>query len=200
MLAPLARRIAVARPVATALQSRPFGASSPNNSEPNAAHRDLAEFKRVNGAELFSDLLDPAGRAEIGKIRDIEDEMLNTVSAESEPIDWAAWKKEIQHPTIVDELKVMHDETPVVTGEAEKTRMQKVVEETFNPMLAELEKLTAEAEAEAAEYEKRAEEVAYLHDNINSLTVDEFLEKYPTVKQSIEKDIQEGKWFLEESE
>ncbi len=190
----------MARPVATALQSRPFGASSPNNSDTSAAHRDLAEFKRVNGAELFAEYLDPSGRAEIGKIREIEDEMLNTVSVESEPIDWAAWKKEIRHPTIVDELKVLHDETPIDSGEAEKTRMQKVVEETFNPMLEELEKLTAEAEAEAVEYEKRAAEVQYMHDNVATMTVDEFLEKYPTVKQSIEKDIQEGKWFLDENE
>lgn len=206
MLAPLARRIALARPVATAFHSRPFGASSPSNDSGNAVSKidtagpakDLAEFKRVSGAELFADHIDAAGRAELGKIRDIEDELVATVSTEHEPIDWEQWSKEIKHPGIVDELKVMHDGTPQMDTETERKRMQKVVEDTFNPMLDELSKLAAESEAEAKEYEQKAGEMDYLHDNISSMSIDEFLEKYPTVKESIEKDIENGKWFTEE--
>ncbi len=206
MLAPLARRIALARPVATAFQSRPFSASSPPNDsgtsvakiDTTVPNKDLGDYKRLSGAELFADHIDAAGRAELGKIRDIEDELIANVSAEFEPIDWEHWRKEIKHPGVVDELKVMHEETPPTDVEAEKMRVQKVVEDTFNPMLAELQKLTADAEVEAEEYEKKAEEMNYLHDNLSTMTVDEFLERYPTVKESIEKDIEDGKWFAEE--
>lgn len=205
MLAPLARRIALARPVATAFQSRPFSTGSPNNSDGSAMKldnsalpKDLSEFKRLNGAEYFSEYADASARSELGKIRDIEDEMIATLTAEAEPIDWAHWRKEIKHPTIVDELKVLHNETPAANTDDERARMEKVIEDTFNPMLQELRNAASEAEAEAAEYEKQAEEISYLHDNIADLSVDEFLEKYPTVKASIEKDLQEGKWFDEQ--
>eukprot|EP00171_Calliarthron_tuberculosum_P011167 IDg11167t1 len=205
MLAPLARRIALARPVATAFQSRPFSATNPNNGDGAVAKidtssqpKDLSEFKRMNNAELFSDYVDSTSRAELGKIRDIEEELMATVSAEPEPIDWAHWRKEIKHPDIVDELKVIHENTPPANSDAEKARMQKVIEDTFNPMLIELQKATTEAEAEAIEYEKQAEEMSYLHDNISDLTVDEFLEKFPTLKASIEKDLDQGKWFDEQ--
>lgn len=205
MLAPLARRIALARPVATAFQSRPFSATNPNNSDGSVVKidtsvqaKDLSDFKRMNSAELFADYVDNAARAELGKIRDIEEELMATASVEPEPIDWAHWRKEIKHPDIVDELKVIHEDTPPASADAEMARMQKVIEDTFNPMLVELQKAAAEAEAEAAEYEKQAEEMSYLHDNIADLTVDEFLEKFPTVKASIEKDLEQGKWFDEQ--
>lgn len=200
MIAPLARRIACARPVATAFQSRPFTSSPPSNGESSTSGNSLSEFKRVNASELFSEYIDPSARAELGKIRDLEDEILTTASMEVSDIDWTSWKKEINHPTIVDDLKVMHDATPLADGEAEKVRLQKVVEETFKPMLAELEQLTTAAESEAAEYEKKAAEISYLHDNVANMPVDDFLEKYPTVKKAIEKDIQEGKWFQDDNE
>jgi len=206
MIAPLARRIACARPVATAIQSRPFTSSPPSNAESasttttNNNSNSVSEFKRVNAAELFSEYIDPSARAELSKIRELEDEILSTASMEVPDIDWATWKAEINHPTLVDDLKVMHDATPLADGAAETARLTKVVEETFKPMLAELEQLAAEAETEAAVYEKKAAEISYLHDNVATLPIDEFLEKYPTVKKAIEKDIEEGKWFQDDAE
>lgn len=204
MLAPLARRIVLARPVATAFQTRPFSASTPNNDtavvkvDNSAPTMDLSDYKRPNPTDMFADVADSAARVELSKIRDLEDEMVSSVSAEVEPIEWDQWRKDIRYPGLVDELKVLHDATPVPDVEAEKQRLQKIVEDTFNPMLVDLQQMAQDAEVEAQEFEKQADEMNYLHDNLREMSVDEFLEKYPSVKESIEKDIEGNRWFTEE--
>lgn len=197
MLAPLARRIVLARPVASAIQTRQFGPSTPSNSDASPA-KELADLKRP--MEIMGDTLEPAAKAELVKIREIEDELMATASQEAEPIDWNAWKKTMRHPTIVDELKQMFEATPPPDVEAERARMEKAVDDTFNPMIAELEHLVKEHEKDAIEYEKQAKDVMYLSENIDTIPIDEFLSYYPETRKAIEKDIQAGKWFQDEEE
>lgn len=204
MLAPLARRIVLARPVATALQTRPFSATTPSGDTPvkvdagGPPTTEFSEWKRINPSEWLAEFPDGAARSELAKIRDVEDEIISTVNVEAEPIDWDHWRNEIRYPGLVDELKLIHDDTPMPDMEAEKKRLQQAVEDTFNPVIAELEKVAADVEQETVELEKRAADAQYLHDNIRELTVEEVLEKFPAIRESIEKDVKENRWFVEE--
>lgn len=164
-----------------------------------AGAAESTDIKRFQPQEWFASFEDPIVRAELNKIREVENDLLQTVSAKTVPIDWSYWAEEIKYPGIVDELKEMHESTPVPDIESEQAKAEEQIESIFNPIIEEFSKLASEAEAETKELEKRAEEVAYLRENIKELSVDEFLEKYPTVKKSIEDDLANNRWFVRDS-
>eukprot|EP00177_Eucheuma_denticulatum_P006356 GFKZ01011587.1.p1 GENE.GFKZ01011587.1~~GFKZ01011587.1.p1 ORF type:complete len:197 (+),score=46.12 GFKZ01011587.1:97-687(+) len=158
----------------------------------------LEEIPRFEPSEWFKSFDEAAIRGHLAKLRDIENELVSSMAAQEESIDWDHWKSVIKYPGLVDELKQIHESMPVPDAEEEKKRLAEAAEATFAPIIAEFEKLAMEGEAETVELEKRAAEVTYLRDNLGELTVEEFLEKYPGVKASIEDDIANNRWFSEE--
>lgn len=163
-----------------------------------AAPKSIEDLKRFEPNKWFPEFKDPSIRNELNKIREMESDLITTVTTEVTPVDWEYWRSEIKHPGLVDDLKAIYDASPIPDVEAERARLQKSIEAAFNPILAELNQLSKDSEAETMALEKRAEEITYLRDNIKDLTVDEFLAKYPTVKASIEDDIANNRWYLRE--
>lgn len=155
----------------------------------------LEELPRFEPSEWFKSFDEAAIRSHLAKLRDIENDLLSSMSTKEEPLDWDHWNSVIKYPGLVDELKKIHESLPIPDVEEEKKRLVAATEATFAPMIAEFEKLAIEGEAETVELEKRAAEVTYLRDNVGELTVEEFLEKYPGVKASIEDDIANNRWF-----
>lgn len=156
----------------------------------------LEDLPRLNPAEFFKGLDDNAVRVQLSKLREIENELVSQMSTKEEPLDWAHWQSDVHFPGLVDELKEIHENIPVPNVEEEKKRLAMETEETFGPIIKEFTRLAEEAEEEMVALEKRAADVTYLRDNVRDLTVDEFLEKYPTVKASIEDDIANNRWFV----
>lgn len=156
----------------------------------------LEDLPRLDPAKLFTEVDDTSIRTQLAKLREIENDLASQVALKQEPMDWAHWQSNIQFPGLVDELKKIHESIPVPNIEEEKRRIAKETEETFNPIIEEFAKLAKEAEEEMMTLEKRADDVTYLRDNIRELTVDEFLDKYPTVKASIEEDIANNRWLV----
>jgi ATP synthase D chain, mitochondrial (ATP5H) len=154
------------------------------------------DYVRLNPADYFSDFEDSSVLAELGRLRAIEDEAIAVITQEVAPIDWDEWKKEIRYPGLVDELKAVHDAVPMPDVEKERERLVAVVRSAFEPVLATLKKLALDAEESSAHMQKRLEEVNYLHDNVAEIPIDEFLEKYPKVKEQIEDDIKNSRWFV----
>lgn len=196
MLSLAARRLALASrgSVSMRLATRP--ASSAALGKAKATR--MEDFKPLEPAEWFPEFEDAGVRTQLLKLREMENDLMATVSMNSEPVDWAHWEKTIKSPGLVQELKEIHENLAIPDIAAEKEKLAKNVKEVFDPIIAEFTKLAKESEDETAKLEARAAEVTYLRDNIRDLTVEEFLEKYPTVKASIEDDIANNRWFLKE--
>lgn len=164
-----------------------------------AANKSTGDLERFEPGEWFQDFSDPQIRSQLNKLREIENDVISTVSPKMEAsLDWSEWESEIKYPGLVKELKAIHDKVPIPDVEAEKAQLAKKLDDIFTPIMAEFAQLAKDAEAETLELEKRASEITYLRDNLNKLTVDEFLEKYPSVKASIEDDIANNRWFINE--
>lgn len=163
-----------------------------------ALSTSIAEHKHFEPSEWFTDVEDSSVRNELNKIREVENDMLSSFATREAEIDWSHWKSEITYPGLVDELKAMHDSSPVPSIEEEAKKAYKEIENAFVPVLKEFETLSKDVEAETAKLEARLKEVTFLKENLENLTVDEFLEKYPSVKKSIEDDIANNRWFVPE--
>jgi hypothetical protein len=181
----------------SAIATRP-GAETSATLEP-AKHTPTSptEYVRFNPSDYFTNTEDKKLRADLQRIKALEDEAIAAVTQDTPDVDWDAWRAQIRYPGLVDELKVAYDAIPVPNVEAERERLTKAVEDKFNPLLQKIKMLALDSEASSKHLEKRLEEVTYLHDNIENLTVDEFLEKYPAVKASIEDDIKNDRWFVQ---
>ncbi|CAN8066469.1 unnamed protein product [Agarophyton chilense] len=157
------------------------------------------EMEQFDPTKLFQEFSDSSVRSELSKIRDVEAELLQAISVKDAPIEWEQWKKEINYPGLVDELKSAYEAVPAPDVEDARKKADEQVTATFKPIIEELSALAQEAEAEAEELEKQCEEIAFLKDNFSEMPIDDFLEKFPTVKKSLEDDISNNKWFLRES-
>ncbi|CDF39931.1 unnamed protein product [Chondrus crispus] len=156
------------------------------------------QTERFKPTDWFQEFQDPQIRSQLNSLRELEDDAIRMVSADATTINWDEWESSVKYPGLVKELKEIHENAPVPDVTAEKEIFAKKLDELFDPILAEFAKLGKEAEETVVELEQRASEVTFLRDNIDTLTVDEFLEKYPTVKASIEDDIANNRWFVSE--
>lgn len=162
------------------------------------APSDLASLKRFEPSEWFPEFTNPAIRGELNKLRDLEAELIATVDVKVAPIDWDAWEKQIRHPTLLKELKEIYATMPLPDVEAETAAMHAKIEETFKPIMSNLAEMAKKTEKEVEELEKRLGEVTFLEDNLKEMPIDEFLDRYPSVKKSIANDIENNKWFVQE--
>ncbi len=139
---------------------------------------------------------DQTVKSDLARIRAAEDEAVASVSGSVPEIDWGAWKEEIAYPGIVDEMKAVHDSIPVPDFSAERDRLQALVREEFEPMLAAIEQAAADSEANSKQYEGRLVEMTALDKGLKDITMEEYLEKYPEVKKSIADDMAAHKWLV----
>lgn len=154
------------------------------------------EYERFDPSKWLSSESAPQVRAELARIRQAEDETIDAVTGEVPDIDWAMWQKTIAYPGLVDELKAAYESVPVPNFEAERERMHAEVNAAFEPLLAKLKKHATDAEANSKLYTKRLEEISHLESNVAEMPIDDFLEKYPAVRKSIEDDVKNNKWFV----
>lgn len=146
---------------------------------------------------ILKDFDEPAIRSELNKLREVENDIKSALDSRTTPIDWDSWRKEIAYPDFVDEVKEIYDSVPPLDVEEHKEKARKKVDEVFDPIISQYEALSKEAEAETIELEKKMDEVTFLRDNIQNLSVEEFLEKYPAVRKSLEDDIKNNRWFVD---
>jgi ATP synthase D chain, mitochondrial (ATP5H) len=156
----------------------------------------VEDYQRFDPSNWLAGEGAPQVRAELARIRQAEDDAIAAVTEDVPEIDWDVWRKEISYPGLVDELKAAHDSVKVPSVEEERLRLQAEVTAAFEPLLAKLKQHAIDAENNSTKYKRRLEEITYLHDNVASMPIDEFLEKYPAVKKSIEDDIKNNKWFV----
>ncbi|KAI0565568.1 ATP synthase D chain (ATP5H) [Gracilaria domingensis] len=164
-----------------------------------AAAASDAEIQQLDPSKFFQEFSDSSVRTALSKMRDIEAELLQAIDVKDTPIEWDQWKAEISYPGLVDELKAAYDASPVPDVEDARRKADEEIQATFKPIIDEFTALAKESEAETAELEKECEELTFLKDNFADMTVDEFLDRYPTVKKSIEEDIANNKWFTRDS-
>lgn len=157
------------------------------------------EIQSFDPNQWFPQFSDSAVRSELSKIRDIESELMQALEVKEIPIDWDHWNTQIKYPGLVDELKSLYENTPVPDVTETRKAIDEQIDSVFQPIIDGFSKMAKEAEEETARLEKRCEEVTYLRDNLTELTVDEFLDKYPAVKKSIEDDIANNRWFVRDS-
>lgn len=160
---------------------------------------DNSSIEQFDPSKWFPEVKDLSIRAELNKIREHESEILSLLDQQSDPIDWDKWAQEISYPGLIDEMKKAYDAIPIPNFEEQAKESEAQIEQTFEPIIKKFEQIAKEKEEEIANLEKRIDETTFLRDNIENLTIDEFLEKYPTVKESIEKDIRENKWFVSDA-
>lgn len=156
----------------------------------------MDDYPRLNPAEFFKEIDDNAVRAQLSKLREVENDIASQMRIEEEPLDWAHWQSSVQFPGLVDELKKIRESIKMPDIEEEMRVHEKKLEDTFGQIIVEFERMAEDAEEEMVALEKRAANITYLRDNVRDLTVDEFLEKYPTVKASIEDDIANNRWLV----
>lgn len=156
----------------------------------------MDEYERFDPSKWLTDETAPQVRAELARIRQAEDEAIDAVTGEVPDIDWAMWKETIVYPGLVDELKAAYESVPVPDFETERERMHAEVNAAFEPLLAKLAKHAKEAEESSKMYKSRLEEISHLEKNLAEMPIDDFLEKYPAVRKTIEEDVKNNKWFV----
>lgn len=164
-----------------------------------AAAASKEQLQPFEPSKWFPDITDATFRSQLTKIREIENDVLESVNQKEEFIDWAQWKKEIYYPGLVDDLKTLYDATPIPNVEEETKAMDKKIDEIFEPIVQELTVLAKESESQIADLEKRIEDLSFLRDNLAEIPIDEFLEKYPAIQKSIEEDVINNKWFVNDN-
>lgn len=164
--------------------------------EKAAKEVSVGEYERFDPSKWLSAESAPQVRAELARIRQAEDEAIDAVTGEVPDIDWGMWKKSIAYPGLVDELKAAYESVPVPNFDKERERMQAEVNAAFEPLLAKLAKHAKDAEASSKEFKIRLEEISHLEKNLADMPIDDFLEKYPAVRKSIEDDVKNNKWFV----
>lgn len=155
------------------------------------------ELKRPGINELFSDVDDSSIKSELARIRVMEDEAIASLTDDVPEIDWDEWRKKIRYPGLVDEMKASYDATTIPDMEDERKRLTEAVHNAFEPILQSLKDLAADAEKSGAQVEEELANVRYMRENFKDLTVDEFLERYPSIKKTIESDIANNRWFVD---
>lgn len=163
-----------------------------------SAAAQMSEVQRLDPSTWFSDFDAASVRAELNQLREVENEIFQIINTKVVPVDWEYWAQEIKHPGIVSELKELHDNTPIPNIAEATAKSQQEIEDVFNPIIEEFQKITEAAREETAQLEEETRQYTFLRDNIGELPIDEFLAKYPSVTKSIEEDISNNKWFIRE--
>lgn len=156
----------------------------------------IEEHKRFDPSEWFTDVEDASVRKELSKVRAIEEDLISELSKELPPIDWDAWRAQVRVPGFVDEMKAAYDSIEMPNFDEECKQARKDVEEAFAPLLKQVEQAMKETDKDAESMRAQLDEMTYFHDNIREITVDEVLEKYPKMREEIEDDIANNRWFV----
>lgn len=149
--------------------------------------------------ELLKDFDDPGIRSELNQIHEAENELLQAVSVKADPIDWSHWNDQIKYPGLVDDMKEAFDAYPVPDMEEEKKKMIEKIDVVFKPIIDSFSSAIEASEAETKVLEERVEELKFLRDNLDELPLEEYLKRYPGIKKSLEEQIANNKWFLNDS-
>lgn len=148
-------------------------------------------------AQLMEQFDSSEVRTELSKLRDAESDLMTQLKATDVTIDWEQWKRDIKYPGLVDELKKEYESGEQHNLEEDQKLMTKELNALFDPIISQYEKMALDAEEDTAHIEKQLEQVEYMRDNIDNMPLDEFFKRYPKIKQSIEKDVVDNKWFIE---
>lgn len=148
-------------------------------------------------AELIETMDEAEVRTELSKLRDSENELMSALKRDPVEIDWAHWKSQIAYPGLVDDLQKEYETEVESDIEADIEGAEKEINSLFDPIIAQYDKMATEAEQDTIEIEKQLADVTFIRDNIKDLSLEEFFNKYPKIKENIEKDIIENKWFVE---
>ena len=108
------------------------------------------------------------------------------------PIDWAALKAKSGFPAIVDQFKAGLEgvKYPAYDGnEVEETKA------TFKTLVAEAEKMVAEAAKREAEIDAELASIAEDKKKLATITMDEVFEKEPELKKEVDERIRNDQWF-----
>lgn len=171
--------------------------ASPSDSD----IKPLSDWKPFDMSQLFPDEEDPHARAELNKLRNIEEELMSGLATtETKEIDWSYWEKEIKYPGLVQAMKEQYENTNVPDFQGALKQQQEMIHETFDPVIKEMKEFGERLDKDIEVYEKRLKEVSSMADNLDKLTVDEWLEQNPECKKEIEDDVKNNRWFLMDPE
>eukprot|EP00186_Timspurckia_oligopyrenoides_P002806 CAMPEP_0182445324 /NCGR_PEP_ID=MMETSP1172-20130603/3488_1 /TAXON_ID=708627 /ORGANISM="Timspurckia oligopyrenoides, Strain CCMP3278" /LENGTH=251 /DNA_ID=CAMNT_0024641073 /DNA_START=212 /DNA_END=967 /DNA_ORIENTATION=+ len=117
------------------------------------------------------------------------------------PIDWGYYREQLG--PMVDEIKAEFEEE--IAAEEEAMANIKITEESrakiaaaFKPLEDELVSVLESAETTLIEVDKAFVELMWMRDNVDTMTLDQFFERYPHHRIQLEKEVAEEKWIIPE--
>mmetsp|Transcript_11697 Transcript_11697/g.31517 ORF Transcript_11697/g.31517 Transcript_11697/m.31517 type:complete len:157 (+) Transcript_11697:1-471(+) len=126
------------------------------------------------------------------RVIDVEQNMKN----ETVEIDWEEWREKLG--SFADTLRASFDEIPKPKYEELKALDMQEVEKIFKPIMEEAEKVCEEADLALVEIDKTQQDIYWVQDNLDTMTVEEFLDKFPDVRDKIDEEIRNNEWYIDE--
>mmetsp|Transcript_11699 Transcript_11699/g.31523 ORF Transcript_11699/g.31523 Transcript_11699/m.31523 type:complete len:157 (+) Transcript_11699:1-471(+) len=126
------------------------------------------------------------------RVIDVEQNMKN----ETVEIDWEEWREKLG--PFADTLRASFDEIPKPKYEELKALDMQEVEKIFKPIMEEAEKVCEEADLALVEIDKTQQDIYWVQDNLDTMTVEEFLDKFPDVRDKIDEEIRNNEWYIDE--
>lgn len=136
-----------------------------------------------------------AGKRELAQLKkqidDVRESFAKMNAQGAEPIDWAKYKAELPDPKIVDifEKAVKSFKAPELKVDIASR------EKEFAAFAADADKLVASSKARIEELEKELAKIRDELKKVTTVTIEEALEADPALKEKIDGEIQEGKWY-----
>eukprot|EP00871_Galdieria_phlegrea_P000098 jgi/Galph1/1089/GphlegSOOS_G5841.1 len=168
---------------------------------------DLAETETTESSPLKSKL-PPIDLTNLVKSREPKDnpvykefersfeEFKSSYDIEAPEVDFDAIRKKVRFiPYVVDELETLYKNFKAPPLDNLISELVREVDEYYQKILqeaAEIDKRIAERNRSRREIKQK---IQYIQDNVDTLTVDEYLELFPKLKEEIEEDIKERRWL-----
>lgn len=194
MLASIARQL-----TRTPRRLLPIAATHARNLTSAVATNDApaSGVQVLEPEKYFSEFDDSSLRLEMKKLRDSENEAIKAYNVKVVPVDWDHWRSEITYPGLVDELKEIYDSAPMPDYEEEQVKARNHVIKVFDPIIEHYEKVAEQSKIDAIEIDKQLKECAEVRDNIKTLSVEDFLKKFPSIKKSVQDDVANNRWYVD---
>jgi len=112
-------------------------------------------------------------------------------------INWDDMGKNMD-PAIVKAFRKAYESIQIPENIDMTAEMEKKTEEIFAPLVSELKNAESALNQVYDAYMKSAEELEWLIGKKYSMTLEDYLERYPEVRDEVDKQIERGEWYPEE--
>eukprot|EP00240_Pyramimonas_obovata_P006825 CAMPEP_0118934484 /NCGR_PEP_ID=MMETSP1169-20130426/13847_1 /TAXON_ID=36882 /ORGANISM="Pyramimonas obovata, Strain CCMP722" /LENGTH=176 /DNA_ID=CAMNT_0006877393 /DNA_START=55 /DNA_END=585 /DNA_ORIENTATION=- len=134
-----------------------------------------------------------AGRSELMSLKSIYMDIVDKAKPKNvAPIDWAALKAETGNPELVSQFETTLKGMKPAKFEGDIVQQAQA---SFAALIKEAEAHVAESNARIAELEVELAKVRAEKDALNTTTIEEILEGDAALKEEVQEEVRQGKWF-----